>query len=475
MKTRIFKINIFVLSLILAIVCLCPIFSNKVAFAEQQNEKKTYALVPVDYNKDGLALSKYNIEPGRNLEPFQPFDLKTKQRMSGYSFHLNEEDNYKILNQYVKVDEQENISASENLSLFMWIYFDNIYVHDLTITLEFEDGATLVWNIPAEKIYEWVVTSDVGINVVPYAWNLFELSYASATKSGEIKNDNYYKQVKKVYFNYTSEVEIEKMSRIMIYNVYLEETSSEYKVIKESQPYRFGDAEIFSKEVLSDLCTGDSLTIPSPTAIIKYAWVGTTNIKTSSLVTKQIVLLHPTEGTKNVSYGEKLNLDVEGEYKLIYHYYNTLVEDSVPLISFEVKMDVEALRGIYFGKKQQTIKVGKVYTYSINASDKLTNFEDYNFTSSKDGLVCTYIGNGIVEVYATEKGDYTLSASVNATRLNSSEIKEYTTSIKFEVVDGEKDKTTLKIVLYCVLGVLVVTLGTYGVISLVKANKYKVK
>ena len=475
MKIRFFKINIFVLSLILAIVCFCPLISSGEFWAQGQTEQKKYTLVPIDYNKDNQALSRYNIEPGRNLEPFQPFDVKTKQRMDGYSFHLNEGENYSILNEYVKVDNQESINSSKNISLFLWIYFDNIYVHDLEITLVFENGATLVWKIPATKIYEWIVTSDVGINMVPYAWNLFELSFATAQINGEIKNANYYEQVERVYFNYNSESEIEKVSRIMVYNIYLSETSSEYKVVKESQLFKFGDAEIFSEEELSGLCVGDNLTVPSPISIIKYAWVGTTNIKTSSTVTKQIVFSHPVDGDKIVSYGEKLTFDAEGEYKLTYHYYNTLVEDSVPLITFQVKMEVETLRGIYFTKKSQTIQVGKVYSFTIKASEKLANLSDYIFVSSADGLVCTYKGDGIFEVYATKKGEYTLSASASATRINKNETKEYKTSMKFEVVEGEKDKTTLKIVLYSVLGVLVVSLVIYGVISLVKSNKYKVK
>lgn len=475
MKTRILKINIFVLSLILAVVCLCPFICGNIAFAQDQAENKIYSLIPVDYNKDEQALSKYNIEPGKNLEPFQPFDLEKGQRMTGYSFRLNEGDKYKITNQFVKVDSQEDIDASKEMSVLMWIYFDNIYVHNLKITLEFENGSTLIWDISAEKIYELIISSDVGINVTPYAWNLFELSFSSAQQTGEIKTVGKYEQIKKVYFNYESDIETENVSRIMIYNVYLAETSKEYKVVKESQPYIFGDAEIFSKEVLNDLCTGDSLTIPSPISIIKYAWVGTTNIKTSNLISKQIILNHPVDGDKIVSYGDKITFDSQGEYKLTYHYYNTLVEDSVPLMSFQVVMDVELLRGIYFSKKQQTIEVGKIYSFNIKASDKLANVTDFNFSPSGDGLVYTYKGNGIVEVYATKKGDYTLSVSAKATRINGVEPKEYQTSIKFEAFEGEKSKTPLKIALYCVLGVLVLSLGIYGIISLVKANKYKVK
>ena len=230
---------------------------------------------------------KYNIESNTNLYPFQPFDFEKKERREGYSFLFNQDSNYRINNQYVKVDEQQTIDKDTELSLFLWIYFDNVYVHNLKITLEFENGSTLMWQYSNVELLELLEGNQTELNVIPYAWNQFELKFSSAEKTGNICDENSFLQVSKMFVDYTSEFEINKVSQIMMYDVFLAPTSKEYKVIKDSQKYNIGEAVFYSEEILNSLCVGDSLTVLSPLTVIQYAWQGTKNLKADPQITKQ--------------------------------------------------------------------------------------------------------------------------------------------------------------------------------------------
>lgn len=479
------KIKSIICSCFITFILLCglivPILPTPVLAEEQSSQK--YSLLSPLYNQNpSQTLSKYNISI-EQTHSFTPFDFEKKERLEGMSFVLpTEEERNQIVEKYVTLDEVSDVSMDKDISLNIWIYFDTIYLHNLTLTLELENNETITWFLSATKLYSLVSSTGVlAIDSLPYGFVKFDLPIREAQCSGVIEEQNKLISPKKLTIDFTSTVtEIEGFSNLIFYDVYLAESKSTTATVQK-QGYRFYSLNFFKQEILDSLVVGDSLNIPAKDRAIEYAWDGDSDLyelsnKQTPYVTWKVLLKDPSnDNIEYKTFGDKITFTKEGTYQLYYQCYNTSLSNDKPIVSASIAFTVGKLKPIIFGSSLKNIEVGKTYTLYLRTSSIFDTVSDFSFTSTT-GLEVNYLGEGVVEIKATKEGKHTLTAKVNATRVVEPTDKEYSSTFKVEAVKVDEDnKTVFKIVLWSVLGVIFVVFIAIGIKSLVKANKNDVK
>lgn len=479
------KIKAIICSLFITFVLLCgiivPILPTQV-FAEEQEVQK-YSLLSPQYNQTpSETLAKYNITTAQT-HTFTPFDFENEERMAGMSFVLPTDERKQILNQYVLLDEVSNLSLTEDISLNLWIYFDKIYLHNLTITLELENSESLTWYFSTDQLY-MLLGSNNGLSLtsLPYGFVKFDLPLKKAEATGEYKNENILISPNKLKINFASTTsEVDDFSNLIFYDVYLAKSNND-EISVEKQHYRFYSLNFFKQDVLDSLVVGDSLYIPSKESVINYAWDGDSDLyelsnKQTPYVTWKVLLKEPDAENKveYKSFGDKITFDKEGVYQLYYQCINTSLSNDKPIISESIEIVVNELRPVIFRLSKNKIQVGKTYTLYMDTSSVFNTVSDFTITST-DGLEINYLGDGVVKIKATKEGKHKITASVNATRVVDSTQKEYSSQFQIQAVEiKEDDNTVFKIVLWSILGTIFAVFVGIGIKSLVKANKNDVK
>jgi len=474
---------------LLVVSCL-SIGNNKISYAENLNEPIKYTLIGADFNSNPEeTYLKYNISSA-NTSSFTPFDYENEKRLDGMSFTFPTGDKRKIENQYVKTNDII-IPQQENYSLFMWIHFDNIYLHNLSVTIEFENSSTLKWQINSDDLYNLIQkTSNITFNEHPYSWNKIEMPFNLAVKTGELYEGEQLSKINKIIFDYQSnniisdeydgQVIEPNFANLRFYDLYLSQSSDILEYSIEKQYYRFYKFNFFSEEILNSICVGDSIKLPLLSKAVSYAWNGFDDLKNGGLssVSWRIVFKKPSSDTKFLypNFGDTITFDEEGTYELSYQCKDTKYSTENPVISETIQIVVEKLKPVYFEKSSYKFEVGKTYRIKVYTSSVFSEVSDLKFSSENKNVELNYLGNGVLEVKVNKKGDFSLEASVNGLRPISAEFKEYTTSLKISAYKQEvKDYTVLKIVLWCVLGIFGVVLIVYMVKIVVKARKFDVK
>lgn len=482
------KIKTTVFSVLMSLFLLCGALAfsmpNSLFSVKAEGEDVKYSLLPSTYNEvPSETLSKYNIATAQT-HSFTPFDFEAGTRMSGMGFVFPTQERNQIENEYVLLDQVEDVNLNQELSLNLWIYFSTIYLHDLTITIELENSSTISWLLTSTQLYSLLSsTGSLAVDNLPYGYVRFDLPFNVATINGAIESNGNLISPTKMTINFTSLVtEVDNFSNLVFYDVYLTESADKERVSVEKQGYRFYSLNFFDQEIADGLVVGDSLTIPTKSKAISYAWDGDSDLY--ALSNKQTpyvqwkVLVKSPSSENNIEYknfGEKITFTEEGIYQIYYQCYNTSLSNENAIISASVTLNVKTMNAVVFGTSLTKIEVGKTYTLYLSSSSVFSSVSDFRVTST-DGLDIEYLGNGVVEITATKKGDYKLTASVDANRVVDTTIKEYSSSIDFEAVEVDQDDNmVLKIVLWSVLGIIVVVLVITMIKSLVKSNKNDVK
>ena len=479
------KLKSMMITFLLSLVLLCGIFVPQIssfAVAEEVTVKHTL-LSPLYNQNPSQTLDKYNIST-EQTHSFTPFDFESGARREGMSFILPaEEERNQILNKYVLLDEVDDVSLDNNISLNLWIYFNTIYLHNLILTLELENGSTMTWELSSSMLYSLVsATGSLSIDSLPYGFIKFDLPFNTAVCEGEIKSGNTLIPPTKLIVSFTSATtEIDNFSSLVFYDVYLAESKEDYITV-EKQPYRFYSLNFFKPEIVNSLVVGDSLMLPSKEKAIDYAWDGDSDLyelsnKQTPYVTWKVLVKAPDSGTsiEYKTFGEFVTFSKEGTYQIYYQCFNTSLSNEKPIISTSVVVSVGKLRPIIFGTSMKKIEVGKTYTLVLETSTIFNSVSDFRFTST-DGLEVNYLGEGVVEITATKKGKHKLTAFVDATRVVEPTQKEYSSVFQVEALeDDNDDKTVFKIVLWSILGVIFIVSAGIGIKSLVNINKNDVK
>ncbi len=481
LKKKISKILVLVIATMLCFLALPSFSIQKTVVAE---DKVKYVLLPATYNVMGeeQTLSKYNIK-NENLYNFTPFDFENKKRMKGQSLRYYGGENKEYVNEFITLEPQNNILTSENLALSMWIYFDNIETHDLTLKLVLENGESLSWYFSSQELISLVKKSEYDIDT-PYGWNkiYFPLSLATLSSS-EILNAEVLSTPSKLDFTYSSVSQSEKISRLSFYDINIEETEDKNNFVVEKQNYSFVSTFFMPEENVSLICQGDSITLPSKNNAILYAWIGEKNIKelesesNSKYQWNVFVVLPSGERESKYDFGDTITFDKIGTYTIYYSCSEVNSEEtsSKNVLTSSLTISVGSINAIYFNKSNFSMKVGTTQILDISVSQKLSNCSEVTFEFNEKALDVGFDEDGNICVKAKKTGEYDIKAKVKGTRWTGQE-KEYETTLTVTVRKQDKDKYhDLKVIICVILGCFCLGFVICMVISLVKSRKIVVK
>jgi len=491
MIKRIQNIFFCVLSVLLSLVLLLPNFNSFNVFAEQANEEIKHSLISPFFNSEPTKTKeKYNID---QTSPFTPFNFDEEKREEGMSFRLTVGEKNKIENQFVYVDDYD-VEQGQNYSLYLWIYFDSAYVHDLTISLNLENGSIIKWEINYFDLQNLLrKTSELNYIDNPFAWNKLELPFECAEVSGEIFNQNKLVQTEKMVVNFSSNRNLtyidngqekeKSVATLRFYDVYLGKSVKSEVNRADEQNHRIFAFNFFEDDFVNSVCVGDQAYIPTFSNAVKYAWNGEIDVKndmdsTNSIVWS-VVIQTPNlnnEYIKNISFGQKITFEYEGTYRIFYQCVDTRYSTTEPIISGSKKIVVSTLNPIYFDRSYFNFKVGKSYIVKAQTSSKFSEVSDFQYVSSSENVLVEDLGGGYFKITPNKKGKYSIDVSVDGKRVASPDNKNYKVTIDISVDEEKKDNTQIyKIVLWCIAGLGVVILLIIGIKIIVKAHKYDVK
>ena len=407
-----------------------------------------------------------------------------------------------IENQFVYVDK--NTVPEDDYSLFVWIYFDTIYLHDLTIKLELDNGSTIEWFLDNATIVNLVKkTTSVNILSLPFAWNQLELPFSLAEISGEVFTLGYMNEISKLYFDFTSEEIVADLpeggqgdvqdgdsleevfdityAQLIFNNVYISKTTTEDKYGVDKQNYNFYNYNLYSDEFLNSICIGDTLTLPnSYKSVVNYAWNGFDDLKDGgkNTVSWQIVVKTPDSNNQYLypSFGDKITFSKEGTYEIYFQCLDTSISNTKPVISDSVKINVRPLKPVYFDKTTYTLEVDKTYMLNVYVSSVFLSVSDITFSSDNENIELVY-NNNVLQVTTKKTGTYTIDIKVKGSRLITATEQEYTSTLKIkaDLSSEEKDNKALKIFLISALGLSVALFIAIMVTKIIKSRKVNVK
>lgn len=473
------KILLVVLAIVFSLMALPTFMVQTKTVAEGVNEKVKYSLLPATYNDNSeLVLDKYNIQPINRL-PYQPFDQEKQKKMDGMSFKFNETTYGRIENQFVKLDNCENISITDNLALSVWIYFDSVYVHDLTLTLELENGADLVWNIEADALYGLVTKSEFDL-VTPHGWNKIYFPLAKATKSGEVLENGCLVSPTQLIVNYYSLLENDNIASLYFYDIALENASENQNYQVEKQRYNIFSAYFYDIARYTSFCEGDSITLPSYEKAITYAFQGNRDLKKeatkeNSILKWRVYVISPSGESKEVSFSSKVTFNEIGTYKILYRCFEVENQSTKVILSPYKEITISKLNPIYFDRSEFKIKVGVNNLINIYTSPLFDNVSDISFEYDTSALEVSLDENKKVKILAKKTGKYQIKAKVTGSR-TTSQPAEYETVLSVKSVKATTDKNhTIKIVVWTASACFVVAILISIVILVVKSRKIVVK
>ena len=477
MKKNFLKFFMIMLAVLFCVLAM-PTFPMQNVVAEESKSEK-YSLVPPNYNSvPSETETKYNIK-NDNLIPFTPFDFDKDKRMSGSSFKFETDEFKRFKDSYVLVDRQENIKASGEMALSMWIYFDGVKLHALSLTLELENAESMTFSVSQSELHDIVKRSDYD-EQTPYGWTKIMVPFARFDGFSTITSENLPTPTKLVV-SYYSENEDSEVSTLLFYDVAIEKLDQTKNVETEKQAYTICKAFYFEKVLIDGLCAGDSLTLPTEKNAIVYAWQGTRDLKNDALQTStnlkwRVSVMDPSGKVTQASFGEKITFESEGSYTIFYRCFETKNDASNVILSAYLTIGANKLNAIYFDRSNLKIKVDVFSKINISTSSKFTSVSDISFEYDENCLELIKEPDGTVYVKAKKTGKFTLKAKVTGKRVTT-EDQEYSTTLTINAIKNstKDDKLTLKIFLWSTLGCFIIGFIISLVISLVKSRKIGVK
>ncbi len=468
---------------ILSLMLVGFVSPSLVAFADEQELATRYELLPANFReiKDP---SEYNIAEGHTFgRNYNPFDEDKGQKCEGMSFSLPTTNQSQIENGYV-IPLNPEIPEGD-YSLFMWIHFDGLLVHDLDISLEFENGAILKWEFKQDELLSLIKKrTDLEIEVDPYSWNQFELPFVLADTTGEIFENQKLQKISKISVNYTSKtVEELKYSSLRFYDIYISDCVNENKINVIKQNYFNYSFNFIDEDIASGLIWGDSLKLKTKAEAINYAYQDDENLLTANetYVKWKIKLTKPSDNvSKEIAWGSTIDFNEEGTWRVHYTCVDIRQSDTssdyeTPIIDVWQDFYITRVNGVYFDSQSVSMKTGQSYVLLVHISNIFEEVSDFSFEYNPEEMTVEYLGEGTVKVTALKEGSFELVAKVSGTRKARQEESTYSNTITIKATEDKDEYGWLRITLWCTLGVLGVVLIAITIKILVKSRKIDVK
>ena len=470
----------FIFALLISITSVMFTFS---LFFQPKNKTNAYNL---DFNEKDLVGKVDIVDPNDRgvsfltdmVENQNPFDLTTKDMMTGYSVVPQTINSLKDIDSAYVIDE---FSLVPDESIFMWIFIPNEYYFDLTIAFEDESSNRISWTLTRTKLIGLLDNSKVGN--FTYGWRLFEFCVSDADMDEMVRDNISYYKFKTLKVSYINKlgtnIETNK-NKFSFYHVFLAKSYSNQTSIVDSQSYvqyRLNSNFVGDRTYYID----DEILFSNVKSIFDVLIVGQVNLRESlnDNYSFEISVQNSEGNIVNKYFGEKFVFD-----KIGYHKVSIMVKeyrtDNSEVVLFE-KMDffvdyfsMGAFTNVnYVFEAEEKTEISFKFSKSFLMQNQDIKVESSDKTIAE---VTHYIKDGIcyIQVKGLKEGEFSLIVKATGSRVGINDVKEYSVKTAAKVVDSDK-KSASEVFLLAVLGVYGGGFAIFLVISLVKARQISVK
>lgn len=472
------------LSFILAVII--SITSVMFAFSWLFSPKVKANAESVVFDEDNL-INKVDIVDPNNMnasffadrvENQNPFDISTKEMMTGYSVVPKVINSSKDINSAYVVNE---FSVLPDESIYMWIFIPNDYFFDLTVSIEDSASNSISWTLTRSDLIWLLDNSKMGN--YSYGWRLFEFCISDATMTETVK-DNIafykFKTLKVSYINNTGTYIESNNNKFSFYHVFLAKSFSTYTTVVDSQSYvqyKLNSNFVGEKAYYVD----DEILFTNVKSIFDVLIVGQTNLRdySNSNYSFELSVQSPDGDITNKYFGEKFIFDSVGYYRVSCSVkeYRTDKSDVVLFEQMDFYVDYFAIGS--FTNVNYVFEEGEKTAVTFKFSKSfLSSYEDIVVKSSDKTIaeVTHYIKDGVCYIHVTglKEGEFNITVKVTGERAGTNDEKMYSVTTSAKVVDSDK-KSSSEIFLWVVLAIYGGGIAIFVVISLVKARRVSVK
>lgn len=412
------------------------------------------------------------------VENQNPFNLSTKEMMTGYSVvpkttnELKDIDSAYVIGEFSVVPEE---------SIFMWIFIPNDYYFDLTIAFEDESSNRISWTFSRAELLSMLESSK--LDKYAYGWRLFEfcLSDADMTETVEDNISFYkFKTMKVSYINNTGTFVEKNKNKLSFYHVFRAKSFSNYSRIVDAQTYvqyKLNPNFVGERAYYID----DEVLFTSVKSIFDILIVGQINLRdySNSNYSFEISVQTPDGDVTNKYFGEKFIFDTIGYYRVsvMIKEFSTDKSEVVLFEQFDFYVDYFAMGA--FTNVNYIFEEGEKTAISFKFSKSFIMSETDIEVKSSDKTIAEvthYIKDGVCYIHVTglKEGEFDLIVKAKGERLGTNDIKVYSVKTAAKVIDSDK-KSSSEIFLWVVLAIYGGGIAIFVVISLVKARQVSVK
>lgn len=461
---------------------MCLLLAGSVFVVQKKGD--TFAVMSELYFDESIIQNKQDVISATEYKYFAdmtysqteaPFDANTGKQLEGYVYTPPVDENYEV-NASFSVNAF-NINFSQ--SFYIWIYFPDEQIYNLTVSLNSVGGKVLEWSIESEDLIDMLTEAK---SDVVYGWKLFEFSTSDATYN--IPSDNIPTQnISSINIKYQNTSYLAKTSynKLSIYHAYVGDLMSSNTTVLKTQNYaNFKLKSDFSNK---DVFVGDTFSVDSEQDIFETLIAGKYNLKLTTnpnfswtIKIKQDALSSEIDyafgetidinfkGWLNfeISLNEKINESSQVVFKKkIQFYVDDFVLGSFQTDSLKIDKGEEKLFVFYFSKSFDYQK-----NFVVTVSDKkvatVTNY---------------YVNNGVgyISIKGNKGGSVKLSVQADGTRKYGNFASEKYTVEKTLKIEAPDNNSFSIIIMWVVFGIYCVSLLIYVIISFVNARRFGVK
>jgi len=462
---------------------IASVFAVQNNFASAENTTIEQTLI-----SKNITTSEYtNIYGATNTNElssrFTPFDFEQNKRMTGTAITPTAGDHNSFSCTYNLLSNGGLNYLENNLSFGMWIYFSTTEVNELQIRLIVDDDNYYMVNLSRSELKRVLAKSSTETEP-GYAWNYIELPIRDIFFNGQIANNSgELLEFLKIQITYTH-TEFDSnvtYSRLKFYGLDIISSDVDEITATDKQNYYIYKFNFWDYVDLNAIVVGDTLTVPAKSVAVSYAWIGETNLLEVAGVSWTVEILSPSrkEQTYHIGSGEKIELTEWGDYVISFRAFKD--DDVMTLDLYDsIEIDVKSNNLIYFTFSSYKIKTNENKLLSMQISPIIdTSSIEYVEVIADNELVDVSLDETNHELLVSGKksGTTNITIKILAKRnTNSSDIKEYTNTIKVKVVNEQTSSNYIfRIILWIVLGIILLVGLIFGVKSVVTARKNDVK
>ena len=472
------------LSLVLAI--LISITSVMFAFSWLFQPKIKTNAYEVSFDEDNLKNKTDIVNPNDMGASFlsdmtlnqNPFDMSTKEMITGYSVVPKTVNSLKDINSAYVVNE---FSLVSNESIYMWIFIPNDYFFDLTVSFEDSSLNSISWTFTRAELTG--ILEDKKMGDYTYGWRMFEFCVSDATMSETVKdNISFYKfkTMKISYINNTGTYIESNKNKFSFYHVFLADSYSNYSGVVDSQSYvqyKLNPNFVGERAYYVD----DEVLFTNVKSVFDVLIIGQTNLRdySNSNYSFELSVQDPDGDIYSKYFGEKFIFDTVGYYRVSFTIREYQDDNSEVVLFEQIDFYVDYFAIGSFTNVNYMFEEGErtAITFKFSKSFILSG-EDIVVQSSDKTVaeVTHYIDDGVCYIFVTglKEGEFNLIVKAKGERTGTNSKKEYSVTTAARIIDSDK-KSSSEIFLWVVLSIYGGGFTIFVVISLVKARRVSVK